>query len=248
VVLVFFGNDIQNNLWWMADLQENALRGAINGAFEERRRAAPTWPDAENIVLRKWYSSALIHFLATQWSRASTNVRNMTAGPPVSEVRGAVGAHELSADVVRGDSNWAPIANVPLERVEQGWRLTSTALAMLQQEVEQDGGQLAVVYLPYQERVHADQWSLRKRAFGLVFPDEITDFDRPRDRLREIAGGLEAEFVDLTRPLVAAADAEPTPLYYPIDGHLTERGHAVVADALAQWLSAKGSMLGRPDR
>lgn len=234
--LVFFPNDIQNNIWWLSSLRDVSSM-EIESAISARRQMPVTWPDGEAIFRNNPYGSALVHFLMTTYRGARLTVEKRLFPETEQVVLKKGGVVELGKEIVKGNSNWAPAVDLLLPAVEKGWSLTRTALEMLADETKADGARLVVVYLPYQERIHPRHWAERKKMFAIVVPDAIVNFDRPRERLHSIAGRLGVEFIDLTPSLLTATQGTDKPLYYPIDGHLTPLGHRIVFETLKQWLS-----------
>ncbi len=70
------------------------------------------------------------------------------------------------------------------------------------------------------------------------------DLDRPEREMLDVLERAGIETINLNDALRAyyREAASPLPLYFEMDGHFNERGHAVVADALAESLGAR---LGR---
>jgi len=236
VFLVFFPNDIQNNIWWLSSLRD--VSGMeIESAINLRRQMPVTWPDGEAIFRNSPYSSALVHFLITTYRGARLTVKKRLFPETEQVALKKGGVVELGREIVMGNSNWAPAVDLALPAVEKGWSLTDTTLQMLANEAKADGTRLVVVYLPYQERIHPRHWGVRKKMFAIVAPNEIMNFDRPRERLHSIAGRLGFEFIDLTPSLLTATQGTDKLLYYPRDGHLTPQGHRVVFETLKLWLS-----------
>ncbi len=93
------------------------------------------------------------------------------------------------------------------------------------------GERLFVVLLPYRSMVEPDALaSLEKKVPGL---QQRYDLGRPA---REIGSRLSAagiDFVDATPWLVEENRRSGARLFFPIDGHLTEAGHAVLAARLS---------------
>ena len=62
------------------------------------------------------------------------------------------------------------------------------------------------------------------------------DLERPHTEMGKTLEELGIAHLNLN-PILIDADADSEePLYYRIDGHWTPRGHAVVGEALADWL------------
>jgi hypothetical protein len=116
-------------------------------------------------------------------------------------------------------------------------------LAELAARAREQGVPLLVVLLPYRSMVEPEAIaSLEKKVPGLK---ERYDLERPA---REIGARLAAagiDFVDATPWLAGQKSADPAPLYYPIDGHLTEAGHSVLGVRLVYVIRERLGLLSR---
>ena len=76
----------------------------------------------------------------------------------------------------------------------------------------------------------------------IPMPDQVRRHDAPRhmqQRIKDISGKIGLRTVDLLDPMRHAYELEPD-LYIPWDNtHLTQRGHQVVAETLAEYLRAE---------
>ncbi len=235
VILAFFPNDVQNNVWWLSDFAPGREddENRIVAALERRAAIATNWPDENKLVVRYWYSSALLHLVGVALDRIARPAVEESIVFQLSDGR----SFKIGRSHVSDTSNWSAALIEYPEIVSRGWRLTEAALAMLRREAEHDGAEFILAYLPYQERVHPDHWARRKEAYRLVFPDTLADFDRPRDRLAAFASAQGMQFLDLTAGLRKAAAHDSESLYFPLDGHLTPKGNLVVAGLIREFLA-----------
>lgn len=101
------------------------------------------------------------------------------------------------------------------------WRLTARYITFLYQAVAADGAKFILTSAPI-----AAQIDPRNTIEDYLIRGQPTLEDQAQ--LKLIAEGLGIEFIDMVEPLRAAGDG----LYFPRDGHWTEKGHAVIADVL----------------
>lgn len=132
----------------------------------------------------------------------------------------------------------------PDDAWEQGWALTAALLAALQAEVEADGGQLALLILPAQEQVEAGAWQRNLAQFPAM-KTHIWDVTQPNRRLAAILDAQAIPYLDLL-PDFQAWDGPG--LFFPIDRHWNERGHALAAAHIQAWLAAAETGLAAPAR
>jgi hypothetical protein len=136
----------------------------------------------------------------------------------------------------QGD-DYIPIAygiyKVPLAPSwQEGWRITQALLAQFKSDVEADGGTLRVVVIPDQIQVEPAAWSHILQSYPAMQTYDW-DLDQPNRRLAEILDAQQTPYLDLL-PRFRAWDGPP--LFFPIDGHWTERGHRLAGESLFQWL------------
>lgn len=108
----------------------------------------------------------------------------------------------------------------------EAWAITDALLMRLARDVEADGGSFVVAILP------------ERRAIRRTEAEENLpwDWSWPTDHLATRARALGLSTVSLEPALAAAAHRDAAPLYFPVDGHLTPRGHRVVGQALGELL------------
>jgi len=136
-------------------------------------------------------------------------------------------------------------------RERRGWALTRDAIAAMQRTTASFGGRFVVMFLPFKSQVYLP---LVERALPRATVDAALHFyldgsQRPidiaamrRNRLaqnrmmRELCERLQIPFVDTTGALQARLESGEN-VYFPDESHLNEAGEAVVADALAAFLT-----------
>jgi len=107
---------------------------------------------------------------------------------------------------------------------------TRRALAEARRETQQRGQRLVVALAPPAFVVHPERLASTFEVVGLD-PARARP-DAPRDALVHELEGLDIASCDLT-PALRTASASGERLYFTYDGHWTDAGHAVVAEAMA---------------
>lgn len=121
--------------------------------------------------------------------------------------------------------------------IEEAWSLTDAILRELSSEVGRAGARFAIAYVPSQMEVDDRSWELTRLRFGL---NETWDRGFVAKRVREIADSAGIPVIDLTPDLRDASRGLLNGVYFPIDGHWNERGHATVARALETFFRESG--------
>jgi len=113
----------------------------------------------------------------------------------------------------------------PSEEWEESWEITRALLKKFKQESNAIGADFLLVSIPSIWQVEEDKWD------GLVeeYP-EIQDWDRllPEKRIEEIVTKGDFFYVSLQDAFYQDG------LFYPLNGHFTEKGHVITADYLEQ--------------
>jgi hypothetical protein len=126
---------------------------------------------------------------------------------------------------------------------QQAAEVTERELAAFAQDVAQDGGQLAILYVANPLQVDSRECSVG-RFFDRVGSDVVLPPDSGiQSWLRDVTARLNLPFADPTAAMRAFDAAQPAdafaPLYLRADCHWSARGHAFVAEFLAgqPWLA-----------
>jgi len=121
------------------------------------------------------------------------------------------------------------------EAAEYTWKVTRALMHAFATGVRSDGARFGIVMIPASEQLYDEDFALIK---GLADKEGL-DFDvqHPARELAAICAQEDVPFINLLGPLRAATpshrrDAQAQWHHFKGNGHLNERGHAVVAKAL----------------
>ncbi len=114
---------------------------------------------------------------------------------------------------------------------DEPFAATRFLLGELKRDAHTAGATLIVGIIPEHFTIYPDRWRAIERGFPVLAEMRI-DLDAPAKRLAAILREEGIPFVDTTGPLREAAASSPEPLYFPVDRHFTQRGHAVYAQTL----------------
>jgi lysophospholipase L1-like esterase len=135
---------------------------------------------------------------------------------------------------------WEDSLELPNPKTERKWRNMVKSLDTIVDTATREDMEVALVYLPVHFQydpgaVSADHVAIQTgtvvHAAWLQGPSEA------EGRLQAWAETRQVPFTSLTEAFRAAIPAEE-PLDFPLDGHWTAAGHAVAAEAMANWLQA----------
>jgi len=122
----------------------------------------------------------------------------------------------------------------PMQR--EGWALTEEYIRFLHDFCEEDGATFLLCCAPIAAQVVGGPTSDR-----FFFTQEPTTQDQ--DAVRKISTRLGCVFVDLLGPLKESGEG----CYFPKDGHWTQKGHRIVAQALVPQVLGELSCEGKKD-
>ncbi len=133
------------------------------------------------------------------------------------------------------------------ERMQRNWEYTQTILQHAAQQTAEHNERFIVLILPTSYQVYQATWDEYIAALQLD-PREY-DLEKPQRLLKEFFSHHGIEWVDAL-PVLRNKIIGP-PLFFSVDGHLTPEGHAIVGQALCEYLkstSAKRTDTGREMR
>lgn len=113
----------------------------------------------------------------------------------------------------------------------EAWAVTGLALDRLAAAVRADGATLAVWVIPDRRQIYDEDWAALLRALPELDPAAL-DRARPTRTILALLAARDLPTLSLEQAFRAATER----VYFPIDGHFTPAGHALVAQALAAWL------------
>ncbi len=128
---------------------------------------------------------------------------------------------------------------------DEAWALTEALLLELRRRAEEAGSTFVLFYVPSRAAVYDAVWADTRDLYGLSESDWSPVADA--DRLRDLCGRARLECVLPVERfrLEAARLVDGVPLYFPLDGHWTARGHALAADLLTEHLGGRFSSAQR---
>lgn len=192
------------------------LRGSTLEKWSGALGAPIGWPDRHRFGRR--FAGSALHALQSISSlgRRLSAFLPMRDGPPLF-------------------SPEAPWRDAPDSALEEAWRVTDALLSRLKRDVEEAGGRLAVVVVPFKPAVEADhaqtQWT-QAPGGPLLLPG---DTRRPNERMRELAARLELPVLDLHAAFLDNLEHRGPEAFWP-DSHWTRAGNRLAAAAVATWV------------
>ncbi|MEO8609488.1 MAG: hypothetical protein ABI690_16470 [Chloroflexota bacterium] len=227
---VYPGNDIQDN-----EIDLEALRYGYrigrpfftldNGVldFHNSVQLDPTlYPDSPTF---QWLTSL-------QTSQTAAPSENLPDHPKVTDTNPYTLEYPVEIGVfLPEDAHW-----------QNAWTITNALLLQFRNVVKLSHVPFAAFIIPDRRAIHRLDWQKTIDDYGGVLPDlQNADPTMPATKLETFLTENKIPVLNLTPDLLdwtyAHADGR---LYYPDDGHFTPDGHAVTAEALAQWLRDTG--------
>jgi hypothetical protein len=164
-----------------------------------------------------------------EWLASHSHLYRLISGTLHAEAVRAGGQqlrHDLS-ELVRA---------TPSPKVQRGWAMTLGLLDRFDEEVHDDGGELAVFLIPLLVQIDADV--LRGYLEEMELEPSQLDLDGPQRTMREWGRERGVAVFDLLPEFREASKHET--LYLEADGHWNERGHELGARLVARDLIAAG--------
>jgi len=230
IVIVFFSNDIQDNSGVDYSTNErDPIRPAFSVSSSGSLQIEPATPHQHESPSRPGLlqRSLFYNFVRTSAMYAAI------AHPSLIDVAGHLGikvALPRTPGIIAGwyTEGW-------LER----WTRTEAILAYAVTRMRTlTSAEIFLVYMPSPFQIEG---VFRRMVESSANGDPgyralLTETDRPQHMLQRFADSHRVRLVDLTGVLRDSGDGR---LYFPRDGHLTERGSELVANELARVLSAE---------
>lgn len=119
----------------------------------------------------------------------------------------------------------------PSEEMERCWQITESLLARLSKEVSKAGARLLVFYIPEKVEIDENAWNQLLRTYRL----EPVNYDphQPANHLERLCEKLGVDLIVSVEDFERKQQQQPDkPLYYQIDYHWNEAGHALVSELL----------------
>lgn len=120
-------------------------------------------------------------------------------------------------------------------RAEKAWALLGAVVGELAASVRADGAELVVLLIPSGIEIYPPGVEGLREWAGRPFADAL-DLDVHERQWPRVTERLGVALVPLKPAFVAAGAGGGDPLYFELRGHLTERGHRLAAEILAERL------------
>ena len=239
VVVLFPANDIMNN----------SYRLEVEQAGRPEQRPFFTLSDSGRLSLKdhRFYEISKERYARAQESRRNPSALGLMserlrlvglARRGYSRLRrswGSWGGPKTSqnpSDAERQLSTVLQLYDADLQTRSSAWKeawvLTDHLLQAFSDEVRRDGAQFHVAILPSSWELHGGDASYGPLAWHWPIPETERRVDR-----------LQIPQVNLLSALQAASRTNTAPLFFPVDGHLTPRGHEIVGNALGDALDSR---------
>lgn len=125
---------------------------------------------------------------------------------------------------------------------KQKWRNMKSILDLIAHECKKRGIEIGVIFMPAPFQHNSNfynETSIRIQVGIHVRKSWLTDTTTVQRYLHEWAKINKVPFLDLTGAFRSAESSYAEDINYPLDGHWTSLGHAIAADAMANWISGQ---------
>jgi lysophospholipase L1-like esterase len=231
VVALYVGNDLQENARSARRLREAGLLdgyltekerpGKASGPVDEEPvRSTPGWVPLPSLLTREY------------WELSSVLARTVLDRVDMLMVR--AGAKEIPAVANLGFVRTL-LVDTPSD-VRKMLLSTEAALQAIKKRVDESGAHLLVVLVPVKIQAEPEVFA---RLVGQQAMDEgLYDLSLINDRLVGTLENLHIASLDLLPMLARETNGLDSPFF--LEGHLNRKGHALVADAVAERLRELG--------
>jgi hypothetical protein len=121
--------------------------------------------------------------------------------------------------------------------VAEAWKITEVLLHNFREEINSDGGEFIVFYVPVRASVYLDEWEKMKKQYDIA--DEQWSIEQIRNDLMAICQRNHLDCIDSLEAFRAEAHRLRTVgkrLYFIQDAHWNADGHRFVGELLAQYI------------
>lgn len=232
IMNIYEGNDLRDGIRYWRSVRENAGRGKGSGKGQDMNA------ERQSLLTRVIDSSYSLNFIGAavesthkQLSREQLNFR----------YRVRVEGESIPMNVVDSDRDEVKIAR-RLKRGEIDMELWKKALEKFVSLAQQHRFLPIVTYIPSAHTAYASSVVFEDKEVGR---DVVFLSNSQREYLSTLADELSFAYFDLT-PELQNAVSNGALAYFPGNVHLTERGHALIAELLAPKLRSIADSVG-PD-
>ncbi len=229
VVLLFFGNDLSDNLRH----RKKPFFELVEGHLKLRNSPVPVPASGSLQVPRPvpprpaWRGWHALEWLGNRTERGNPDLHRWLAR--LGLVRPL---HHHAAT-----QEWLSVYGPKTPRTEAMWKITRALLAALDRAVAARGARLVVFYVPAHFELDPVVWSRTRARWWLE--GEGFDTERVFARLVAECGTLGLPLID-PRAAFARAESEGRPGYLELDPHWTVEGNRIAAHEMGAFLARHG--------
>jgi len=119
-------------------------------------------------------------------------------------------------------------------KTDRAWNITYALMQKLKLLVNQDGAEFGLLNIPYSDEVNEDWWSETLRS-SPPMQKEMWDLQKPERLLSRFCETRSIPYLSPRSLMLQQTQAKNTPFYFK-HGHLSETGHKLMGDLIAQWI------------
>lgn len=246
VTLFFFPNDFENNQYYLNDRKKFIEGGGWESIKQSEANFKQDRTDLKYKILKTFRSVQYLDKLVRQ----NANLEKIAVEIGLHDV-GIMGAPE------DGIHPGFLIFQNPLpESHKFVYDFTTELIKFFVEQVEKNGSNFLVIYLPQAEQVDEEMWQgVQKDTPGLA--NYQWDLDQPNHFIGQLASNTQLIFLDLTPAFRQFYQENENKHLYDFrgryyDGHFNENGHRFVADLLVKYfielLELKEGLIAEPMR
>lgn len=213
------------------------FRRVANGRLEARNQPVPRPETGELGPGKRQPARPRLARLAKHSSLVSASLSTLARIPALRRI-----LEQKKIVLPRGRAMGWPrdlFASPPTEKAEKSWTLMFALVDQLRREVEATGASFSLLLVPPMLEVYPDLW----QQYLETLPDDEARglaVDAPHRHIVEFSREEGVRLIDPTDALLEAGLVDPD-LYYPINGHWTAAGHAIVAERVLEAMDLNGS-------
>ena len=236
VLLIFFtGNDIQDNISPAHYKLEAGKLVPIEFVYNPAV-GTPPWAQKGTpfrTVRNYLYTHSRLYSVAIELLAYTVIQRS----PELSSWLQRLGFVEAARPVINAGNIYSF-----LQPSQEAWEMTEALISALNEQVKAYQSELAVVILPDETEVDVKKWQNLFATYPDLF-EQTNQAYKPTDQLAQLLEEKGISYLNLRTRFEADQQAHQRSIYFQYDGHWKPTGHALTAEALADYITQNGAWL-----